>query len=178
MVALDLTQAIIIGVGLSALIFVLQISSAKVALRKVDVEKMRAEGYEMQYDADKILVVYFVGPLFFGTTNLFTSALENLNGGQDLILSFRTVPMIDTTGIKAIEEVIERVETSGGRAYLSGLDDSVRRNLERAGMIKHLGEERIFWSAYEAIVAADHYRAHMDGLIIRAGEDDVNISVG
>jgi sulfate permease, SulP family len=158
-VALDLTQAIIIGVGLSALIFVLQISRARIVLRPVDVEKMRSEGYEMQYDADKILVVYFIGPLFFGTTNLFNNALENLGSAQDLILSFRTVPLIDTTGIKAIEDVIERIEHSGGRVYLSGLNDSVYSNLSRAGLLAHIGDDRLYWSAYEAIMAADHYRA-------------------
>jgi SulP family sulfate permease len=126
----------------------------------------------MQYDADKILIAYFIGPLFFGTTNLFNNALENLGGAEDLILSFRTVPHIDTTGIKAVEDVVERVEKAGGRVYLSGLNDPVRHNLERAGVIKHLGEDRITWSAYEAIMAADHYRAR--GLLpIPAGEGEI-----
>jgi hypothetical protein len=30
-------------------------------------------------------------------------------------------------------------------------------------VIQHLGEDRVFWSAYEAIVAADHYRANVAG---------------
>jgi hypothetical protein len=37
----------------------------------------------------------------------------------------------------------------------------VRSYLERAGVIQHLGEDRIYWSAYEAIMAADHYRARL-----------------
>src|SRR5690606_4011220 len=46
-VALDLTQAIILGVGLSALIFVFQSSRAKVVYAPVSVERMRTAGYEM-----------------------------------------------------------------------------------------------------------------------------------
>jgi SulP family sulfate permease len=160
-VALDLTQAIILGIGLSALIFVFQISRTKVALAPVSVEKMRADGYEMQYDADRILVVYIMGPLFFGTVNTFNTALERLNGNEDIILSLRTVPLLDTTGISAIEDLIHRLESEGRRIYLSGLTDPVRSYLERAGVLQHLGEGRVFWSAYEAIMAADHYRANV-----------------
>lgn len=160
-VAFDLTQAIILGVGLSALIFVFQSARTKVILEPVSVEKMRAEGYDMQYDADRILVVYIIGPLFFGTVNTFNTVLEKLNGMEDIILSLRTVPLIDTTGISAIEDLIEKLEQKGRRVYLSGLNDPVRSYLERAGVIHRLGEDRIFWSAYEAIMAADHYRAHV-----------------
>ncbi len=160
-VALDLTQAIIIGVGLSALIFVLQISRAKVILKPVSVETMRREGYAMQYDADRIVVAYLTGPLFFGTVNTFNSAMEGLSEMQDIILSLRAVPLIDTTGIQALERLTETLETSGRRIYLSGLNEPVRSYLERAGLIAHLGEDRVFWSAYEAILAADHYRANV-----------------
>jgi SulP family sulfate permease len=163
-VALDLTQAIILGIGLSALIFVFQSSRAKVLYAPVSVEKMRADGYEMQYDADRILVIYVVGPLFFGTVNTFNAVLERLNGNEDIVLSLRTVPLLDTTGISAIEDLIEQLESSGRRVYLSGLTEPVRSYLERAGVIQHLGEERVFWSAYEAIIAADHYRANLAGM--------------
>jgi SulP family sulfate permease len=160
-VALDLTQAIILGIGLSALIFVFQSSQAKVIFEPVSVEKMRADGYEMQYDANRILVVYITGPLFFGTVNTFNTVLERLNGNVDIILSLRTVPLLDTTGISAIENLIHQLEKEGRRVYLSGLTEPVRSYLERAGVIDYLGEGRIFWSAYEAIMAADHYRANV-----------------
>lgn len=164
-VALDLTQAIILGVGLSALIFVFQSSRARVVFAPVSVEKMRADGYEMLDAADRILVVYVMGPLFFGTVNTFNTVLDKLNGNQDIILSLRTVPLLDTTGISAIEDLIERLESEGRRIYLSGLTDPVRAYLERAGVIRHLGEDRVFWSAYEAIIAADRYRAEQKGLL-------------
>ncbi|MBI5960333.1 MAG: SulP family inorganic anion transporter [Chloroflexi bacterium] len=160
-VALDLTQAIILGVGLSAVIFVVQISRIKVVMQPVSVEKMRQEGYEMKYAADRIVVVYVVGPLFFGTVNLFNTALEALNGMQDVILSFRTVALLDTSGVEALESLIERLEKGGRRVYLAGLNDPVRTYLDRAHIIEHLGEDRLFWSAYEAIMAADRYRTEV-----------------
>jgi SulP family sulfate permease len=160
-VVLDLTQAIILGVGLSALIFVFQISRGKVIIEPVSVDKMRTQGYDMQYPADRIVVAYIMGPLFFGTVNAFNMAMENLNGMQDIILSLRTMPLLDTTGVNAIEDLIKNLEGAGRRVYLSGLNEPTRSYLERAGIIKHLGEDHIFWSASEAIIAADHYRAQI-----------------
>jgi len=63
--ALDLTKAIILGVGFSALIFVLQSSGTEVLYQPVSAQKMREMGYELRTDADRMLVVYVVGPLFF-----------------------------------------------------------------------------------------------------------------
>ncbi|MBZ0305156.1 MAG: sodium-independent anion transporter, partial [Anaerolineae bacterium] len=151
----------ILGIGVSALIFVFQSSRAQITFAPVSAEKMRSEGYEMQYDANRILVVYIVGPLFFGTVNTFNTVLERLNGNQDIILSLRSVPLLDTTGISAVENLIHQLEGGGRRVYLSGLTEPVRSYLERAGVIHHLGEDRVFWSAYEAIMAADNYRANI-----------------
>ena len=57
------------------------------------------------------------------------------------------------------EDLIKRLESAGQRVYLSGLNEPTRSYLERAGVIKHLGEDRVFWNASDAIMAADHYRA-------------------
>lgn len=158
-VALDLTEAIIIGVGLSALIFVFQISRTKISIMPVSVETMRKQGYELKTDGEHMAVVYVMGPLFFGTANAFNAAVENLNGARDVILSLRIVPLLDTTGISAVENAIQQIEAKGGRVYLSGLNEPVRSYLERAGILAQLGDDRVFWSADQAILAADRYRA-------------------
>jgi SulP family sulfate permease len=71
---------------------------------------------------------------------------------------------LETTGNSAIEAAIEQLEKEGRRVYLSGLTEPVRSYLERAGVLQRLGEGRVFWSAYEAIMAADHYRANLAGM--------------
>ncbi len=163
-VALDLTSAIIVGIGLSALIFVFQSSRGSMAVMPVSAERMRADGYEMKSDANRIVVAYVGGPLFFGTVNRFNMTLDELRGNEDLILSMRTVPLLDTTGVRAIESLIMQFEREERRIYLSGLTEPVRSYLNRAGIIARLGDDYIFWSAYEAILAADRYRAMSDDL--------------
>lgn len=167
----DLTQAIILGLGFSALIFVFQSSNTEVLHRPVSIEGMRKMGYELRSDADRIHVVYVVGPLFFGTVHTFNTVLEQLDAAEDVILSLRTVPLIDTTGMSAIAELIDRLEAEGRRLYLSGLAKPVQNKLERGGVMAKLGEDRVFWSADQAIVAADRYRAEQAG----ATEGPVNV---
>lgn len=163
--AFDLTQAIFMGVAFSALIFVFQSSQTEIVYKPISVEAMRKMGYEMQSNGDRILVVYIVGPLFFGTVHRFTTVMEKLNAYDDIILSLRTVPLIDTTGLRVISEFIQRHEAAGRHVYLSGLARPVREKLERGGVIAMLGEDRIFWSADQAIIAADRRRAEKLGLV-------------
>jgi len=156
---LDLTQAILLGLGFSALIFVLQSSRTEIVTRPISVEEMRKMGYELRNNGDRIMVVYIVGPLFFGTVHKFSTTLEQLNSFDDVILSLRTVPLIDTSGLRAVEEFIKRHEANGRHVYLSGLAKPVRDKLERGGVIAMLGEDRVYWSADQAIIAADRRRA-------------------
>lgn len=158
-IALDLTQAIILGVALSALIFVFQISRGKVTVSPVAADKMLDAGHTMQSDASRIGVVYVVGPLFFGTAPRFEAVAASTAGYRDVILSLRTTPLLDTTGIGQIERLIEETETRGGRVWLSGLNEPVEHYLRRAGILDHLGPDRVQWSAFEAIVAADKLAA-------------------
>lgn len=158
-IALDLTQAIILGVALSALIFVFQISRGKVTVSPVAADKMLDAGHTMQSDASRIGVVYVVGPLFFGTAPRFEAVAASTAGYRDVILSLRTTPLLDTTGIGQIERLIEETEARGGRVWLSGLNEPVEHYLRRAGILDHLGPDRVQWSAFEAIVAADKLAA-------------------
>lgn len=87
------------------------------------------------------------------------AVLERLDHAQDIILSLRTVPLVDTTGVHMLSDVIDQLHAQGRRLYISGLARSVREKLERGGVIAKLGEDRIFWSADQAIIGADRCRA-------------------
>jgi SulP family sulfate permease len=164
-VALDLTQAILIGFGLSALAFVFQISRSKVEIMPVTNEMMRKQGYEMKSDAEKFAVVNVNGPLFFGTANTFNEAIENLNGTRDVILNMRFVSQLDTSGLVAVEDAIRQIEARGGRVYMNGLNEPVRSYLQRAGVLDYLGDDQVFWSTDQAIIAADRHRAALSAEI-------------
>ncbi len=158
-VILDLTQAIILGVLVSAVVFIYRISRIAIEKLPVSSEKMQGRGYIMQSDASKIVVIYVVGPLFFGTAASFDEEVANLNGIRDVVLSMRTVPLMDTTGLRSIDQLVTRLERQGGRVYLSGLNKPVAEYLERSRLMARIGQESVHWSSLEAIIAADQYRA-------------------
>ncbi len=158
-VILDLTQAILLGVLVSALVFIFRISQVVIEQLPVSAEKMLARGYAMKTEASQIMVIYVVGPLFFGTAAIFDDETENLKGIRDVVLSMRTVPLIDTTGLRSIDDLVMRLEKQGGRVYLSGLNKPVHDYLQRSGLLMRMGQESVHWSSLEAIIAADTYRA-------------------
>jgi SulP family sulfate permease len=161
-VVLDLTQAIILGVLVSAVVFILRISRITIEQVPVSAEKMQTRGYTMQSDASKIMVIYVVGPLFFGTAATFDEEVSDLKEIRDVVLSMRTVPLIDTTGLRSIDQLVTRLERQGGRVYISGLNKPVYEYLERSRLLARVGQESMHWSSLEAIIAADQYRAGRD----------------
>ena len=153
-VALDLTQAILIGLAASALFFLRQASAISVNLEEVDLERMRERGHELATADPNVRVVYVTGALFFGSVHAFLESFEGVPRSARIILSMRGVPGIDATGIQAIEEIVERQHAGGGEVHLSGLQPRVAALLDRSRVGGLIGAERVHRSAEYAIVAA------------------------
>lgn len=154
-VALDLTQAILIGSLMAGAIFVSQIAQIEITVQDVDSEKLRAKGIEAEGKCEHVKVAYITGPLFFAATGFFNEAFTNLGNTHALILSMRGVPLIDTAGAETIAHLYERLHKQGGVLMFAGMHDSTRRMLERAGLVEKIGSENFFWSSDQAIVEAE-----------------------
>ncbi len=146
-VALDLTQAIVVGLGLSVVLFLrqaarLEVNTAPVRWEETGIVARRFPSAQ---------VVYITGPLFFGSVNQLVERLEELPFSKTLILSMRGVPMADVSSAQAIEHLWRRHVDAGGTIYLAGLQPAVRKMLDDAGLIAEIGEQHIFWSANQAI---------------------------
>jgi SulP family sulfate permease len=153
-VVLDLTQAIIIGVAVSAVAFVRQASALAVSREVVSSDRMRQRGHDFVDAHDHVQVIYVAGPLFFGSVNAFLESLEGVSASDTVILSMRGVPMVDAMAVQAIDEVIDRQQRGGGAVHLTGLQDAVHARLARARILDRLGPDRVHWSADQAILAA------------------------
>ncbi len=152
---LDLTQAIIIGVGLSALFYVYRSSIVTVTRKDVDVELLQARGHAIDSTHPDISVAYITGPLFFAATQAFHREFDNHRGNRVLILSMRGVPLIDVSGLELIEEVLERQKRCGGELMLCAVQPAVKRMLDRSRLTEEIGEHNIFWAADAAILEAN-----------------------
>lgn len=146
-VCLDLTQAIVVGLGLSIVLFLrqaskLEVDTAPVRWEEAGIVSQRLPGVQ---------VVYVTGPLFFGSVNQLVERIEEIPWTSTLILSMRGVPMADVSAVQAIEHIWREHVKQGGTIYLSGVQPSVRQVMERSGLIAEIGEQHFFWSAAQAI---------------------------
>jgi sulfate permease, SulP family len=72
-----------------------------------------------------------------------------------LILSMRGVPMIDLSGIEAMPTRYEQMHKSHKILLLAGVSPDVMKMIERSGLDALIGRDNFFWSADQAIVAAE-----------------------
>jgi SulP family sulfate permease len=153
-VTLDLTQAIIVGVVLSLLIFISQVSRLEIVPTEVDRERLRANGRPAPPEIEGIKVVYVSGPLFFGAAHQLSEAIDTLGRSPALILSMRGVPLMDASGLHSIEHIWHQQLKSGGVLYLTGLQTQPRSLIERSGLLETMGADKFLWSADQAINGA------------------------
>lgn len=153
-VILDLTQAILIGFGISTLIFMAQMSELQITRRPVEAERLSGYNQGFVHPGQDVAVYYLSGPLFFAAARRLLEFVEAHDGpGATLILSMRGAPLIDATGVEVVRELIQRQRQGGGDILLTSLDERVQALLERAGVTAELGSDHIFWSADKAIAA-------------------------
>ena len=146
-IALDLTQAIVVGLLVSLALFLAQVAQLNVNVSPVDWAKV---GIAPDVEHD-VQVVYVSGPLFFGSVNQFVERVEELPFAETLILSMRGVPTADVSSVQAIEHLWSEHAQRGGTIYITGLQPPVRRMFERAHLIAAIGEDHFLWSADQAL---------------------------
>jgi SulP family sulfate permease len=154
-IALDLTQAILIGSLVAGAMFLNRIANMEIALEEVDAEKLRSKGIETAGNCKHVRVAYLIGPLFFAAVGQFNEAVASLKDTHALILSMRGVPLLDTAGLEAIHRLLGRLQKQGGTLMLAGVHENVRVMLERGGLVEAIGADNFFWSADQAIVEAE-----------------------
>ncbi len=163
-VALDLTQAILIGIAISALIYLRQSSeSISITSAPVDTERMPIPGRDRLVVHDSTHIYYLAGPLFFGSVHTVLEAFQMARDYRTLVISMRGVPLVDAMGVQALSQIIEEQQHRGGEVCLSGLQPGVERVLVQAGVIELLGAHNVFWSVDQAIMTLDQrYRSRQE----------------
>ncbi|MBK8900183.1 MAG: CBS domain-containing protein [Anaerolineaceae bacterium] len=153
-VVLDLTQAILIGFGISTLIFMAQMSDLQITRKPVEVERLTTLGQQFLHPNQDVAVYYLSGPLFFAAARRLLDFVESYDRPDaTLIFSIRGVPLVDATGVEVMREILHRQRHGGGDLLLTSMDDRVRQLLERSDVLTELGPDHVFWSADKAIAS-------------------------
>lgn len=160
-VVVDLTVAIGVGMVLAAFLFMRRM--AEVTSVTAISREFTDEGTGDPYltDADGIarrkiprgVQVYEIeGPFFFGAAERFKDTLAEVAGNpRALILRMRNVPAIDSTGLRALGEVLRRSQKGKIRVLLTEVGEQPLAAMRRAGLVELVGEEGIVPSLDEAI---------------------------
>lgn len=152
--ALDLTQAILIGVAVSAVLYIRQsAASMSVGSEPVQPEKIRAQGVDLPSTFSDTHVYYLTGPVFFGSVTNVLESFETAGDYHTLIISMRGVPVVDVMGAQVLRQIVEEHHSRGGCVRFSGLQPAVRAMFDRTGLTALVGEQQIFWDAAQAILA-------------------------
>ena len=145
-VIFDLTIAILVGIVVAMVIFILK--SSNLAITSSDVDESRLDGISNQ---SKTKVMYLAGPMFFATQDKLKNAVNELEGYKYLILSMRGVPSVDDSAVGELVEVFESLNNKKINVFFTGLNDNVKNTLEKSGFFEKVSEKNVFWDAVGAM---------------------------
>jgi SulP family sulfate permease len=84
------------------------------------------------------------GTLFFGAASKFKDAMRRVEKPPKvLILRLREVLAIDATGLRALEDLLDKAESDGTAIVMTAVQAQPRVVLNRAGILERVGEENL-----------------------------------
>ena len=142
-VLVDLTYAIEVGMVMACLLF-MQRMSKQCQVLTVTEGSDPLENYSF---LPKGIDVYEIsGPFFFGAAKKYREILRGLASAHKvkvLVIRMRHVPFMDSTGLNNFSAVIDEIHAVNVTIVLSGVNESVRSELERSGLADKLDKLNI-----------------------------------
>ncbi|HAH20595.1 MAG: sodium-independent anion transporter [Omnitrophica WOR_2 bacterium GWF2_43_52] len=162
---IDLTAAIQLGAVLSAFIFMKRMSDVphiKVIAKEIE-EDAREIDLPINYKAaiPKGVEIYEInGPLFFGVANQLDET-DRIIGEKPLvrILRFRDVPLIDSTGLRALTNFYHKCKKSGIQLIITGLHIQPLNEMVKSNLYDLIGEDNVFSNMNDALTRAREFLA-------------------
>lgn len=147
---LPLEYSIYLGVLLS-LSFYVYTSASAVRIRQLT---PTGNGHFRESDVPRTLpdhqvtLITVEGHLFFAAVKKLEELLPSPKGAAQpvVILRLRNNPYLGSTGIRFLEQYAEQLARQGGTLVLSGVGDSVKRQLEHTGALEILGRDKVFYA--------------------------------
>jgi SulP family sulfate permease len=138
----DLTEGIVVGFALGAVLFIHRMAIANgveehvptVTSDKADDAQPRTP-YDPALATDRDVVVYRLsGAFFFGTASTVGAVLDRIaDRRKAFVIDLAAVPFVDSTAANVIAGIGRRTDRHGVRVYVTGATAAVRRALLRAG---------------------------------------------
>ena len=154
----DLTVAVEAGMILAALMFVRKVTVTTTITRVTPEYIQRGMKHILQDKKipDYAAVFRIHGPFLFGATDKISEILDNVHTLPPIVLlRLRNMTAIDATGLAALEDVADRLHSSGRTLILCGAREQPRAVMRQAEFEHKVGKENICPNIQEALKRAD-----------------------
>jgi SulP family sulfate permease len=145
---MPLQYAVLLGVAISILLFVLQQSNT---LRIVE-WVVQESGWPVErpapskLESERVTVLFTYGNLFYAAAKTFEESLPAVEGSRRavVILVLRGYDDIGSTVIEVFRRYAEALQANAGKLILAGISPGLRDQLRRTGILALIGEENTF----------------------------------
>jgi SulP family sulfate permease len=158
----DLTHAVPMGLALAALLFIRRAATTTdVALVTDELLARARPDTEREPPLPPFAAVFRVtGPLLFGSTDHLDAIRDRLDGLPPIvILRLRYMTVVDTAGLRALEDLARDVGASGRMFLISGARGQPLALMRRLHFERRLGPERICATFDDALARAGEIHA-------------------
>ena len=138
----DLTVAVETGMILAMLMFIRKVSNTTTVTdaRHDDADEGRLHVLHDKQVPAYVTVFRVYGPLLFGATDSLDAITDHVHGlPQVIILKLRHVTAIDATGLRALEDLAERLHKSGRALIVCGAQPQPAALMMSADFHQHVG---------------------------------------
>lgn len=150
----DLVMAVNIGVVLAVGHFLFRMSSSVEVNSHTPSTDLTLADTQTTSQQD-VLTYTIEGPIFFGAVKQFEYAFTVAHcNPKVLIIRLGWVPLVDFTGLQALEDSIKNLQKQGIRVILCEVKAPIEPKLRKAGIFDLLGEDNVFDELDQAMTAA------------------------
>jgi len=150
-VAFDMVIGVTVGVVMASLLFMKRMAEMTSVHSLVG-----AYHPELTHPLPPSILLYEIGgPLFFGAADRAMGAMASITPEvKTVILDLEDVPVMDATGLVALESAVTRLAAGNKRVYFASVQAQPAKLLRKAGLMGEKSAIRSFSSTEEAIRAA------------------------
>lgn len=175
----DLMVAVGVGVLIAVIIYIRNEVKANVIHRRSNASqfhsvKIRSEEERevLDYNAERIVMYELKGNLFFATADrLFEELSQDLQSNVYLILHMQRVRHIDITAIKILQQIAERLYTSGGQLAFCELHSGLGVGRKMNKILKKVSPSASRWKIRTFLGADEAFSWAEDALLKEFGFD-------
>jgi sulfate permease, SulP family len=157
-VLVDLTVAISVGMVLAAFLFIRRMAATtnvhalSAVVTADDPTGPDADEPWRRRIPPGTIVFELDGPFFFGAVSAFRDTLDSLaERPRTLVIWMRDVPVLDSTGIHTLRDIVRRSRRGRTRVVLADVQPRPYRVLAASGALAEIGEENVTATVEEAL---------------------------